>query len=258
MPSKWKIIFDSVTGTSHSQTATPCQDYANGRQVDVCGEPFLVLVCADGAGSASRSSVGSTLACNGLLSAISASFEDGLNASDVTRDHLIHWHQYARNRLSLKACWDGVPLKEYACTLLTGIVGPQQAIFSQIGDGAIVIRENGHYQTVFWPQQGEYSNTTYFLTNKEYENNLEISIVDRRIDEVSFFTDGLQSLALHYASRAVYTPFFTPMFQSLRRSNDPDELAMPLREFLNSTAINSRTDDDKTLMLATRLPPQDD
>jgi len=46
------------------------------------------------------------------------------------------------------------------------------------------------------------------------------------------------------------------MFTRLRgiRPTRPRGLAGELRAFLDSPAVNQRTDDDKTLVLATRLP----
>jgi hypothetical protein len=82
--------------------------------------------------------------------------------------------------------------------------------------------------------------------------------LEQRVDELALFTDGLQPLALHYASRTVHAPFFVPMFDSLRRSTDIDGLESPLKQFLKSKPVIDRTDDDKTLMLATRRSFSDD
>jgi hypothetical protein len=248
MPS-WKLILDSVVGTSHTQTNQPCQDYATGRLV---GEETIVLVCADGAGSASRSEFGSRFVCTGLLNIIASALENGLELKEITREQVVEWHGAVRRRLSLEACRDNVDLREFATTILTAILGPSQALFSHIGDGVIVYGDGDEYRTPFWPQQGEYVNTTYFLTGSDFEDHLLIEGIERRIDEVALLTDGLQPLALHYASRSVHSPFFEPMFTALRGANDPEEFREPLKAFLNSPAVNSRTDDDKTLVLATR------
>jgi hypothetical protein len=145
-----------------------------------------------------------------------------------------------------------VDLREFATTILTAIVGPSQALFSHIGDGVIVYGDGDGYRTPFWPQQGEYANTTYFLTGSDFEDQIAFEGIDRQIDEVALLTDGLQPLALHYATRSVHSPFFQPMFAALRGANDPEEFREPLKAFLNSAGVNSRTDDDKTLVLATR------
>ena len=245
----WKLLLESAIGTSHIQTNQPCQDYASGR---VLNADTIVLVCADGAGSASRSEFGSRFVCTGLLNLIATALEDGLALKDITRERVVEWHATVRRRLSLEACRENVDLREFATTILTAIVGPSQALFSHIGDGVIVYGDGEVYRTPFWPQQGEYVNTTYFLTGSDFEDQIAFEGIDRQIDEVALLTDGLQPLALHYASRSVHSPFFQPMFTALRGASDPEDFREPLKVFLNSAGVNSRTDDDKTLVLATR------
>jgi hypothetical protein len=143
-------------------------------------------------------------------------------------------------------------LRELACTLLLAVVGERAAAFSQIGDGAIVISVNQEYETVFWPQSGEYINTTNFVTDDRWEDHLEFSVRHEAIDEVALFTDGLQALVLSYAEKRAHCPFFAPLFRTLRDAPSPDELAAPLRRFLDSPRVNDRTDDDKSLIVAAR------
>jgi hypothetical protein len=163
-----------------------------------------------------------------------------------------------RGLLALEACLRNLDVREFACTLLTAIVAPRHAAFAQVGDGAIVVWRENAYQTVFWPQTGEYANTTYFLTNPDYEDRLEFRILEEEVEELALFTDGLQMLALHYQSRTVHGPFFAPMFQALHRAANAEELDGPLVRFLTSRAVNDRTDDDKTLILATRRACHDE
>jgi hypothetical protein len=68
-------------------------------------------------------------------------------------------------------------------------------------------------------------------------------------------TDGLQMLSLVYASKQVHDPFFEPMFTVLRSAESEalQQLDDQLHRFLDSPEVNNRTDDDKTLVLATRI-----
>ena len=63
---------------------------------------------------------------------------------------------------------------DYACTLLGVIASPTHTVCFQIGDGAIVIpaSEPETYDWVFWPQHGEYANTTNFVTQANAQNVL--------------------------------------------------------------------------------------
>jgi hypothetical protein len=211
-----------------------------------------VAACADGAGSASHASLGAKLACLGFIRLASEALRDGLAVLDIDARRVLGWHESVRRMMSLHACVCNLELGDLACTLLTSIVGEDGAVFSQIGDGAIVCREGEGFQTVFWPQAGEYASTTFFLSGRDFEERLAFRSVKQRVDELALLTDGLQPLALHYASRSVHGPFFEPMFKAIRRASAVEDLEGPLRQFLTSKPVNDRTDDDKTLVLATR------
>jgi hypothetical protein len=76
--------------------------------------------------------------------------------------------------------------------------------------------------------------------------------LERPILDLALLTDGLQMLALNYSEGRVHDPFFRPMFNLLRDSETGETLEQPLIVFLDSKRVNDRTDDDKTLFLATR------
>ena len=54
------------------------------------------------------------------------------------------------------------------------------------------------------------------------------------------------------ATNTAHEPFFKPFFSILAKttSDQEDQLEAALVGFLNSEAVNERTDDDKTLALA--------
>ena len=157
-----------------------------------------------------------------------------------------------RQSITAEADRLGTVPRQLACTLLTAVIGEGRAIFAQVGDGSIVLHDGERYVSVFWPQAGEYVNVTNFLTQPEFEQAFEFVSRSEAVHEVALFTDGLQRLTLNFAERSVHQAFFAPMFESLRNAENADELVAPLRGFLDSAAINERTDDDKTLVLATR------
>lgn len=258
MTSPWKFLCGSAAGTSHLRLGEPCQDYAHGVVVNDSACPVLVAACADGAGSALQPALGARMACLGIIHMASEALRTGLRVSDLEAQRVLNWHARVRGLMSLEASLRNLELKDLACTLLLALVSQDGAVCSQIGDGAIVYREREGWQTAFWPQAGEYASTTYFLTGSGFEEHLAFRYLAQRVDELALLTDGLQPLALHYATRCVHAPFFEPMFATLRQVPDAQTLEEPLRQFLTSKAVNDRTDDDKTLMLATRLPPSDD
>jgi hypothetical protein len=74
------------------------------------------------------------------------------------------------------------------------------------------------------------------------------------VDEVALLSDGLQRLALHFESRTAYTPFFKPLFASVKAldCSSTGRMLNSLSSYLNSDKFNKRTDDDKTLVIAVR------
>jgi len=250
----WKTLFESVKGVSHQISGLPCQDNCSATELN---NAFLLLACADGAGGAELSHIGARCACETIIHEIAKEFRECKYLPDITRDRASNWLRSVRDAIALKAKESDIPLRQLATTLLAAIIGENRAAFIQIGDGAIVSHIDDTYQVIFWPQNGEYANTTYFVTDDRFEREFEFAIIDARMHEVAMFTDGLQMLALDFKEKQAHRPFFEPMFQSLRTHNQVDELIVPMRTFLDSTPINERTDDDKTLVLASRVVSND-
>lgn len=248
----WRVLSESVIGISHIRSGAVCQDYCFVSPLFARDENYILIACSDGAGSAKHSEQGSKLLCQ-LLVEVASEFLIANPFSDVGSEVLMSWARAGRNRLVVHAQESQIELRELACTLLFTIVGPRSSVFMQIGDGAIVVSEDGSYLPVFWPQTGEYHNTTNFLTSENYEEKLEFEIRPTAANEIAVFTDGIELLALHYASKTGHPRFFKPMFEALRNAEDESHLMVPFRQFLSSDAINARTDDDKTLVLAVRM-----
>ena len=262
MTDAWRYAFASVVGTSHTRGALPCQDASECRLLYTeAGEPVLVALVADGAGSASHSAEGARLACALLLGEIATLLDTGGAIEAITRDFVVAWLTHFQHAIAERAEAQGCAAREFACTLLAAVVGEGCGVFFQVGDGAIVVADRDapdEYGWIFWPQRGEYENVTMFITDPRAAEHLEHEFGAGRYAELALFTDGLQRLALHFASTSVHNPFFRPIFPPLRAQSPghlPD-LSAALGRFLDSPAVNGRTDDDKTLVLATRRPAE--
>lgn len=248
----WRTLFDSVSGTSHVASGLPCQDACRVLSIPTAEGEVLVTACADGAGSASHSDVGSRLACDSLITFAQQHVAQAGAETVISRATLDDWYLAARQRIIDESLSIGVAPRELACTLLFAFAGPRGATFSQIGDGAIVLRSAGQfdYAPVFWPQSGEYANTTNFLTTDALLDKLCFSTTEVRVDDLAMFSDGLERLILRFADQSVHGPFLDPLFAQLRATDNVDALFAALRQFLDSPLLNERTDDDKTLILA--------
>jgi hypothetical protein len=210
-------------------------------------------VVSDGAGSASQSEIGSRRTCDVVLDRISAVAQEELFTASLAADVL------ERLRMELQRLADeaGVAAREFACTMLVAIVGEEKAAFWQIGDGAICFRERdaNRFGYAFWPEKGDYANVTFFVTDQNAQNHLEFDATPIEITDLAIFSDGLERLALDFVSGEAHTAFFAGMFPAVRSLSAPGyspELSSQIEGFLSSERVNMRTDDDKTLLLASR------
>ncbi len=262
----WRTAYSSVVGTSHAASGTSCQD--DGRCVvfrDASGTEVLVSAVADGAGSASRSERGASLIVGSFIDAMGIAIvgDDG-GLAFMDRAFVIRWLDDARSALTELALAEDHPIREYACTFIGAVIGDRCACYLQIGDGAIVVvdEEGGDPAYVFWPQHGEFANSTFFVTHDgagdilQFERR-EFGTGHAHIREIALFTDGLERLVLDFAARAVHPPALRPIFSWLSRTDpdDADGCNRAIESYLASAHVNRRTDDDKTLVMATRATP---
>lgn len=254
----WRYVYASVIGAAHAAEQIECQDICQVTLISTPrAGPVLILAAADGAGSAAQARIGAELACQALLAACQA-YVTATPVLDWTPDTAKRLGAEVQNTLSQHATAVGAPLRDFACTLLGAMVASHAALFLQIGDGAIIRLADEQYQPVFWPQSGQYVNETRFITDSDALSYLECAVLDDAVMEIALLTDGLQMLALDYPQRRAHAPFFRPLFQQLRTypgMESSELLLSALTHFLGSPAVNQRTHDDKTLILATRLSP---
>jgi hypothetical protein len=250
----WRFAAAQATGTSHLRMGSPCQDRL---ACAVLPNGGLVAVVSDGAGSAPRAEVGAQVAVQAVFERLrrlgeGPAFPELLSALE---DAALE----ARDAVLARAEAEGEEAASYATTLLALVDTPGGGAALQIGDGVIVVGEDGDgWRWMFWPERGEYANTTRFLTDDDAADHVRVAELPGRTTDVAIMTDGLQSLALHYASQSVHEPFFQGMFHPLHVSSGSAEvpdLSASLEGFLSSERVRMRTDDDVSLILATRRSP---
>lgn len=257
MSAPWRIALAVVVGTSHERSGAPCQDNAALAEFDTAEGPILAAAVSDGAGSAAHSDIGSALAVSSFIALVRSFFEDGGTLQALDRAIACRWMGDISEKMASTALASGHEPRDYSCTFLAALVGPMQAAFAQIGDGAIVVShgEEDGWSYVFWPQHGEYANTTNFIQSPDLNSLLQFELAPRGIAEFAIFSDGIENLVLHKAERSVHQGFFRDMMWPVRASSAHGidlTLSEGLGKYLSSSTICERTDDDKTLILATR------
>ena len=257
---EWRVAHASVIGTSHEKTGLPCQDAGCCRMAtDPEGRHVLLAVACDRAGSASRSLDGATLTIHRFLREFSEATSH-LGLDGITKEFVGDWLSRVRAEIRDGAEASDLSPREFACTLLGAVVGQDRAAFFQIGDGAIVVSnraEPNDYGWVFWPQHGEFANQTNFITQDNALEILQFELEERCVDEIAMFTDGIERLVLDLQKKTAHAPFFRTLFGWLVKT-EPAAVGGKIpasevvRRYLSSKQINDKTDDDKTLILASR------
>lgn len=257
--SKWKIAHASVIGTAHIARDSECQDRYDFRVLETTEGEVLVAALADGAGSSERSQIGAELACSLFVEQVSIHFESEGKLENLTENFGILWLDYFRQNIGERAAEEEKPLREFACTFLAAVVGENGAVFYQVGDGAIVCSMNGDSESYFFgviPTKKTYANATDFITDENAAKRLLYDFVEEPIQDLAIFTDGIQAVAVNYQSDMPHEPFLKPMLAPLRKAVTVDgDLNENLSKYLDSPKINDKTDDDKTLFLASRHVP---
>jgi hypothetical protein len=258
MSGSWRLAYASVMGSSHVKTGLPCQDASHCEILtDSYGDQIVAAIVSDGAGSAKRAEAGSKLATEVILREMDLYLAKGGILSDLHLETTSHWIDEVRATIREQAKSEGLTPRDFACTLLVALVSDAASMFFQVGDGAIVVgdAEEDEWSYVFWPQHGEYANTTSFITEDSFRSKVQFMVTTNRIVEFAMFTDGIEPLVLDFGRKSVHAPFFNKMFAVMRGSTadgvDPG-LNAGLASYLATPAICDRTDDDKSLILGTR------
>jgi len=242
----WRWASASVIGSSHIQNSVRLQDaYA----VSELGKGRIFAVVSDGAGSAKFGAYGAWLICRFLT----VRFREWIreNPEFPSDADLSNWIDQLRDLISAIAARRGSVPREFAATLASIIVAPEEVISLHIGDSAIVGRNGGLWDVLCWPENGEYASSTFFVTD-DPEPRLNINHHLREYDAYALFSDGVGDLALSYLEHEAHTRFFDPMIRPLDAALGEGrlaELSEKLATYLSSPSVCERTDDDKTLIL---------
>ena len=241
-----------ATGNAHIAEALPLQD---AKALDLIegadGHTWIVAAVADGAGSAPLADIGARAASAAFVKAAAYALRT-VPKPDLVR---IVFNAVATARIVLDriAKSRDVPVGELATTLLGCITRGEETVVVQIGDGAIVLGQP--WRVALHPQRGEYVNTTSFLTQDDWREQIEIGVIDEPVGTIVLVTDGVEELVVSPARLEPKAEFFEILSDGLRASHeDAGErreargVSEWLSGFLDSAAVRSRTDDDTSIV----------
>ena len=256
---KWRVAQASVIGQSHLNQNTVCQDRLATRIIESKRDgEILIAVVADGAGSTTDGQRGAEIAGEFFVSQISE-FTKNAAVKSLNEDFGRRWIFFYQQRIAEIARQEKKEMREYATTLVGAVVGKTSAVFYQVGDGGAVFSTNGKpesYRFSIVPTESEYVNMTEFLTDEAAANSLRFVRIEAAIEDLILFSDGIFAVAVDYQTGKPHEPFLMPMIAPLRSGGAGEELNEKLEKFLASPKLNEKTDDDKTIILASRRERQ--
>lgn len=255
-PARWRYAHASATGAAHAAQNTICQDRFACRVIETATGEVLIAAVADGAGSTTSGQVGAEIACEFFVEQASK-FLKSANSSveSLTEEFGKRWIVYLQEKIAAVALAEEKPWREFASTFVGAVVGRSGAAFYQIGDGAIVYSVSGAAESYCFgiePAESEYVNMTDFITDAAASQRLRFASVTEAIEDLILFSDGIFAVAVDYQTTKPHEPFLMPMMAPLRTGKNIDGLNEKLEKFLASPQIDKKTDDDKTIILASR------
>ncbi|MFO7976749.1 MAG: PP2C family serine/threonine-protein phosphatase [Planctomycetota bacterium] len=190
---EWRIIAASVRGKLHAHKALWRDDSYAADAVD----DWTVIAVSDGAGSASLSRIGSTIACDGSVQILKdclsgmkleKSRDDNPTRSDLNRikAYLVLAACEARDGILREADTRKCAPGDLSATLLVAVVAPWKKAHLigtiQVGDGSIAVyTKSGDCTVMGDPDYGEYAGETIFVNSPMNKKPLLQKPFDHRV-----------------------------------------------------------------------------
>ena len=249
---EWKSVCCTVQGRGHAKKNLPCQDKVAHRSEG----GVHVIALADGAGSAALSHHGAECVVNRITAFVVDKFFDIIAQEDgrlVTQELLSVTLQALNDKAELLNC----ELKDLASTLLVVAVGSEKFFLAHLGDGVIGYLDDGGLKTVSAPNNGEFSNETYFVTSTAAVAHIRIYKGDlQKISAFVLMSDGSEQ-SLYNKRKKTLAPAVKRLMH--RTCLIDGEIFTPQLEEALRTVVAQNTQDDCSIAILARnskqLPP---
>lgn len=237
----WKIAGASIIGSSHVKSGAPCQDFIHS----MTKGDVTCIALADGAGSYKYSDTGAEIACTAVTEYFTSEFDRffAMSASEIKR-FIIHG---IRTRLGRKASTLDSTKAELSSTLLFAAIKNDLFLIGHLGDGVICGEINGDLVLLSAPENGEFANTTYFVTSKNYQEHFRI--YRGNVSEFSSFflmSDGAAEALYHKKEHTFSSALKT--FASWLDDHTSEEVDTALKSNME-TLFPKHTSDDCSIIL---------
>lgn len=244
-PLRHKLACARLVGRSHAATSIPCQDFVAARTMRGVGG----LALADGAGSRVHSGAGAEESVKSVLGLFHRDFEAlhqlaTVDPQAVARQVLDTCLARLRRRSRRMKC----DVDAFACTLLFVAHKSGRYIAGHLGDGVIAMDDGaGKIIALSHPDNGEYANTTTFVTEHDAVHRLRIYVGECGASAFAVMSDGTAESLYLRAGGQPAEPALKQLFHWTRtfpRSKTEGILTLNLEQ-----AFSKKTTDDCSIGL---------
>lgn len=257
-PTRWKVVGASVIGKQHERAAGRCEDaWSSARRGFPGGHEALAVCLSDGAGSATNGWVGAQMVSRVLANWLVDNAEKVFCGVADDRKRVIA--STLKRVLRRAATGSGAALKSYACTVVAALIATDgRWLTVHLGDGGIVGSFGGTLRIVSAPRKGEFANETFFVTDNDAIESINIQsgqVSDSTPSPEAFalFTDGVEALLVNRRTGEV-SKAFGSLFD--RVLNDTESEATAALEYTLTHRFRelSPTGDDCSLAIVVQEP----
>lgn len=158
-------------GRGHAGSATPCQDAYAMKVIGSVG----CIALADGAGSRKYSDRGAQICVDAVSKFVAKQFDTLLRLSEsrpaLVSEMILQCAVVALRRYVRRKKYG---VDDLACTLLFAAYKDGHVLAGHLGDGVICVQDGAEVRVLSLPENGEYVNSTFFVTDKGASSHLRI------------------------------------------------------------------------------------
>ena len=233
----------SIQGRSHIAHGKPCEDAWAASSAALSDKCRAVVVC-DGAGSKPKGKIGAEITSS-LMSTWLVEHVDSLfccqDSLEELKQQIVSTIQDAiNNHIAEEKSDDSI--MDYCCTFLGVVIDKNNGWFAcHIGDGGIVAKNTAETFIVSGPCKGEYANVTYFITESDANEHLNIYCNTKPAYSFALFSDGLERSLIQTQTNTI-APAVGRILDWLQ-DNSENAVTHAIENSLKSVFSQSTTDD---------------
>jgi hypothetical protein len=258
----------SISGKDHSIPKVinnelvyrPCQDY---HAIDSIGQ-YNFIICADGAGSAENSNIGSQFISDTIMIKLKRLFDHNLNREEW-EENIINILYDTRNKLKKFSIDNNIAFETLASTVNVTVYNKNTIYYAHIGDGrSCYLTDTWH--SLITPWKGNEANHTVFITsniwNDPYNYIKFDMITDINLKALCVLTDGCETHSYTInkciddkviSCNEPFLGFYNPVLNAVKNAKliSKDELEKVWVDFIDKGNPKIENElDDKTMIIS--------